>query len=683
MQTWKRKKNVYQSKQKARKKWPMIVFSIFFLVLTIGLALVHFPAYWNQTIGQKINFTIPETSFRLGLDLQGGTHLVYEADMSQIPASERSVALDGVRDVIERRVNAFGVAEPLIQTTSSGDTHRLIVELAGVLDVNEAIKQIGETPILEFKEQNTDISEDVTDEDQAKLEEQNAIERENANNVLAQALAGENFDELMNQYNGEAFLATENSFVYGSYVKNILDQSLKVGQVSSSTIEDQNGIHILKYLESVDSKQMELSHLLICFEGKANCENPIPAIEASTQIQKIKEQATSENFADLVSQYSTDIGTKNSGGSLGKIDPGQTVVAFELEALRTPVGEISSVVETDFGYHLIYKSSEEPVTAYRIAQISLPLTQLEDFVSVDPSRMWKNTALSGKHLKRSSVQFNPNTGTPYVSLEFDSEGSELFAQITQRNVSKYVAIFLDGEPISIPVVNQAIYGGKAIIEGNFTLEEAKLLAQRLNAGALPVPIHLLSQQTIGPTLGKISLDKSIEAALIGLSLVGIFMIVFYRFSGIIAVFALILYVLLNISVYKFFGVTMTLAGIAGLVLSLGMAVDANVLIFERMKEELRSGRDLRSSMDEGFRRAWSAIRDGNITTLIAALVLYGFSSSFIKGFALTLSIGVLLSMFTAISVTRVYLITSQFIPFLRKKVFLYAPFLKSSEEKKV
>jgi preprotein translocase subunit SecD len=201
-------------------------------------------------------------------------------------------------------------------------------------------------------------------------------------------------------------------------------------------------------------------------------------------------------------------------------------------------------------------------------------------------------------------------------------------------------------------VQEAIYGGTASITGNFTLQESKLLVQRLNAGALPVPVALLNQQTVGPTLGQTSLDLSIKAALVGFAAVVLFMIAYYRFAGLIAVIALCIYAALNLALYKWLGVTMTLSGIAGFVLSMGMAVDANVLIFERMKEELRSGRDLNTAIDEGFRRAWTSIRDGNFTTLIASAVLFFLSTSSIKGFAITLSIGVLLSMLTAMTVTR-------------------------------
>jgi len=215
-----------------------------------------------------------------------------------------------------------------------------------------------------------------------------------------------------------------------------------------------------------------------------------------------------------------------------------------------------------------------------------------------------------------------------------------------------LAIFLDGQPISIPRVNEPILSGQAVISGSFTLQDAKLLAQRLNAGALPVPIELISQTTVGATLGNDSVQKSLVAGFWGLILVAIFMILYYRLPGLLAVKALLIYTVIILALFKLIPVTLTLAGIAGFILSIGMAVDANVLIFERLKEELRAGRDLTTAVEQGFRRAWSSIRDSNISSLITCAILFWFGSSIIKGFALTLAIGTLVSMFSAITITR-------------------------------
>lgn len=386
--------------------------------------------------------------FRLGLDLQGGTQLTYEADMQDIPQEKQADALDGVRDVIERRVNAFGVAEPLIQVVRGGKP-RVIVELAGVHNVEDAIRQIGETPQLDFREA------------------------------------------------GETIKAT------------------------------------------------------------------------------------------------------------------------------TPEGE----------------------------EVEIP--------------QWKRTDLTGRHLERADVVFHPQTGQPQVSLLFNGEGKRLFGELTERNVGKQIAIFLDGEPITAPVVQQAITTGEAVITGTFTIEEARELAIRLNAGALPVPISLVSRTTVGPSLGRESLTQSMTAGVLGLSFVAMVMVVLYRLPGLIAALALFLYGLLVFAFFQVLGATLTLAGIAGFILSLGMAVDANVLIFERLKEELRVGKPLTAAVTEGFREAWPSIRDSNVSSLITAALLYAFGSNVVRGFATTLGIGIIVSMFTAITVTRTLLRGAALIPFFR------------------
>lgn len=375
---------------------------------------------------------------RLGLDLQGGTQLTYEADMKDVPPADHAQALEGVRDVIERRVNAFGVAEPLVQVVRGGKP-RVIAELAGVHDVEAAIRQIGETPQLDFRE-----------------------------------------------------------------------------------------------------------------EG-------------------------------------------------------------EITKAKTPDGQ----------------------------EIELP--------------QWKRTALTGRRLKRADVVFHPQTGEPQVSLVFDGEGKDLFAELTKRNLGKRLAIFLDGVPITTPIVQDVITSGEAVITGEFTVDEARQLARRLNAGALPVPITLVSRTTVGPSLGREALAQSVLAGGIGLVMLAVLMLVLYRLPGVVAIIALSIYGLLVFAVLQTLGATLTLAGIAGAILSFGMAIDANILIFERLKEELRGGRPLASAIAEGFREAWPSIRDSNIASLITATLLYAFGSSVVRGFATTLAIGIVLSMFTGITVTRVLL----------------------------
>ena len=419
----------------------------FLLIIILAAATAYIVYPENQGIKiQKygINY-YNDLKFHLGLDLQGGTHLVYQADLSQIKSEDKSSAIEGVRDVIERRVNAFGVAEPIIQTAQKD---RLIVELAGVKDVNQAINMIGETPLLEFKEE-------------------------------------------MNE-------------------------------------EEKNEVR--------------------------------------------------EQFKDL----------------------------------------------------------------------NIPEEFLAQF-------FYKNTGLGGKQLDRADVAFNPNTYEPEVQLQFDGEGKKLFGEITSRNVGKKVAIFLDGMPISIPVVNEPITDGRAVISGNFSVEEAKILVQRLNAGALPVPIKLISQQTIDASLGKDSVEKSLIAGIIGLIILSLFMIIYYRLQGVLAVVSLLIYSCIVLSLFKFIPITLTLSGIAGFILSIGMAVDANVLIFERVKEELRKEKPINIAINEGFARAWSSIFDSNVSTIVTCVILAYFGTSIIEGFAITLGLGVIISMFSAIFITKTFL----------------------------
>ena len=272
----------------------------------------------------------------------------------------------------------------------------------------------------------------------------------------------------------------------------------------------------------------------------------------------------------------------------------------------------------------------------------------------DPTKL-KDTELTGEHLKRAEVQFDQTSGEPQVSLQFDDEGSKMFADITKRNLNKQVAIELDGEIISAPTVQSVIESGQAQITGKFSVDEVKKLVVQLNAGALPVPIKLIQQQNIGATLGNESVQKSLVAGLIGLILIAIFMIVYYKLPGLLAVFALMIYALITLALFKLIPVTLTLAGITGFILSVGMAVDANILIFERTKEELGSGKSIGPALEEGFKRAWSSIRDSNISSLITAGILYYGTSGIVRGFAVTLALGIIVSLFTAITVSRTFL----------------------------
>lgn len=269
------------------------------------------------------------------------------------------------------------------------------------------------------------------------------------------------------------------------------------------------------------------------------------------------------------------------------------------------------------------------------------------------------TALTGRYVKGAELLFDQYTRQPQISLEFNKEGAALFEEITARNVGKSVCIFLDNQIRSFgedcPVVQEKITGGRAQITGKFSLEEANRIVERFNAGALPAPIKLVNQQTVGADFGKDSLDKAIIAGALGTVIIILFLLFYYRVFGFFAALALVMYIALTLAVFKIIPITLTLAGVAGVLLSIGMAVDANILVFERTKEELKKGLGREAAINEGFRRAWTSIRDSNTSTMITSAVLYYLTSSFVKGFALALFIGVVVSMFSAITITRTLL----------------------------
>ncbi|OGI60418.1 protein-export membrane protein SecD [Candidatus Nomurabacteria bacterium RIFCSPHIGHO2_01_FULL_37_25] len=427
-----------------------VVLSLVILLLGAGVAFFVFKTEpkLNKNFETQ-NAFFKKFPFRLGLDLSGGSHLVYKADVSAVPSSEVENSMDALRDVIERRINIFGVSEPIVQAQHggfiSGSSEQLIVDLPGVTDVKKAVEMIGQTPVLEFKTQAPD------------------------------------------------------------------------GAPQNATVDK---------------------------DGK---------------------------------------------------------------------------------------------------------------VTLDLNSQFVATELTGRYLKKATLEFDQNTREPRVSLQFDDTGTKLFAKITKENVGKMVAIYLDGSPVSTPVVNEEIPNGQAVISGNFTPQEAKLLVGRLNSGALPVPITLLSTQSIGAILGESAVNAGVKAAIVGFLLVALFLILWYRLPGIIAIVSLSIFVIIMLALFKLIPVTLTAAGIAGFIIAIGIAVDANVLIFERIKEEMNSSKTVNDAVLAGFSRAWFSIRDSNTSTIITSIILYTFGTSLIKGFALTLGMGVLISMFSAITVSRIFL----------------------------
>lgn len=655
-----------RNKTNIRSKLRWGIVGIF--VLMIVASFFDFPVYANKGldfINDNLHLglpRLPEKNFNLGLDLQGGAQLIYQADTTNIANNEIGTAVEGVRDVIERRINSLGVSEPIVQTNKIGEEYRISVELAGVTDIKEAIAMIGGTPILEFKEINNEPARELTAEEKKEMDNYNKEAKIKANQALQKVKVGTDFASVVAEYSED--MISKNNAGYMGYLNNntiypeiyAWASTNAEGSISKTLLETTDGYNILKRGGEQEGEiEVKASHILICYLGSQGCENPIyTKEEARAKAQEIYNQANATNFAQLAKENSSDPGSKDNGGELGWFGKGVMIPEFEKAIFdNTQVGEIVGPVETAFGFHIIYKVDERRSKTYEVSRILINTKTETDIIP--PQDIWKNTDLSGKQLEKAEVVSDPQTGAVQVSLSFDNEGKQLFADITERNVGQPVAIFLDGEPISVPTVNDVIRDGRAVISGNFNIKEAQLLSQRLNTGALPVPIELVSQQTVGASLGIQSLQLSLRAGIIGILAIMLFMLLYYRLPGFLSVIALTVYVFTTLALFKLIGVTLTLSGIAGFILSIGMAVDANVLIFERMKEELRAGKTLRVAIEEGFLRAWTSIRDSNLSTLISCVLLMWIGTGFVKGFAVTLSIGILVSMFTAITVSRTML----------------------------
>lgn len=555
-----------RTQHKTRNFIYVVVFSIFVGVI----ALSH-----TSTMPEKARVYLETLKVNLGLDLQGGLHLEYKLDLSKVDAAKAKEAEQAVQAVVERRVNAYGVGEPVVQLAHRGNESFLIVEFPGAKEMEDVKDVIQKTPFLDFREPKTE--EEIASE-KAQMEE---------------AFAS------MNQ-------------------------------------------------QSKD--------------------------QAQTVLDRVK---AGEDFGALAKEFSQDPGSKEQDGVLDFQKKGAFVPAFDEALFAEGLNDgdiVQNLVETEYGWHIIKKvESRGEGDDREVKSQHILLGKI-----VPPVDQFKATSLTGEYLDNASLNLGNNMGgglsEPQVVLAFDGEGAKMFADITKRNLGKQVAIYLDDQVVSAPTVQAEITDGHAVISGNFTVAEAKELAQRLNEGALPVPIELVSQQSAEATLGAVALQQSLRAGLIGVAMIAIYMIFYYRFYGFIASIALVIYAATLVTIIKFsnftpISITLTLAGIAGLILSIGMAVDANVLIFERIREEIRRGKTLRRSIDEGFDRAWPSIRDGNYSTILTSMILMIMGTGFVKGFAIVLTLGVLVSMFTAIVLVRV-MVTFASGPWLEKRMWL-------------
>lgn len=319
--------------------------------------------------------------------------------------------------------------------------------------------------------------------------------------------------------------------------------------------------------------------------------------------------------------------------------------------------ELPGVTDIDAAVAAI---GETPVLEFKLMGVSAAPVTVGTSTEINLEQSYVETGLTGRYLKSSELQFGAGAGAtvnqPVIVLNFNEEGAALFEKITSENVGKPLAIFLDGEVISAPTIQETISGGVATITGQFTPTEARDLVRNLNFGALPVPIELVGSNTVGPTLGGDAYAAGLSATVIGFGLVALFMMLWYRLPGFVATVALVIYMLITLALIKVVPITLTASGIAALILSIGMAVDANVLIFERMKEELRQGKSPRDAVHIGFGRAWPAIRDGHLTMLISSGILFWMGTSIVQGFALVFGLGVIASLITAVAITRVFLI---------------------------
>lgn len=695
-----------------------------------------------------LTYINPILDLHLGLDLAGGSQLKYTVDLTEVAPEDKSQVIEGNMAVMERRTNSLGVAEANIYTEESANETHIVVELPGIENLDEAKELIGKTVQLEFKELNTADPEVLMQE-----------VRELADAFYAEA-SPENLEELTEDYNRNH--KEEVSYrLYDNTDLSTLPQEVQdavananigdfVGPIEVNdgfTLNDANEVEETTSMAifEVQDKETETKenfieesrnfrHILISHSESSNALNERSkeealnlANETLVRIQALPEETgedqgpiiesvngedlttepAPESFESIAEEISDDANA-GPGGDLGRFTPDTEKTNALPEAVREAAfslqaGQTSEVIETELGFHIlqVYASENARTETETIERASLAYTRIA-------ASQWAEEAyVTGEHFKHADVATNPLTYEPIVSITFTDEGGDRFEELTARNVGQPVAIFVGGEYITAPTIQETISGGQGQISDVGSIERAQELARELNTGAIPAEVDLVGQYTISPTLGAEALDMSLQAAVIGLIALAIYMLLYYRLPGLIANAALFIYsmillffiqvelpvfaalglglagfsyliylilnsrdsgseqlisfllacIVLFFLIFVFISpITLTLAGIAGVILSIGMAVDANVLIFERLKEELHNGRKLKDAISEGFDRAWPSIRDSNFSSLITCGILFAFGSSIIRGFALNLALGILVSMFSAIVLTRTFLL---------------------------
>ena len=545
----------------------------------------------------------------LGLDLQGGSHLVYQTNLVDPNTGARVEVtqdqMEALKLNIERRVNSSGLGEPIIQLLGSD---RLLIQLPGLDDPERAKRLIGETARLEFKRRSFSVPRDLDE-------------------ITSADIVSVSVDYLPDP-----------------------SPATSTGELATSTQEAEASVEDTQLVAlMVEFTDEGADKFLPVFMSMAESFFRYQ-IAQQDYFQRLQQDPNAVPSGDIIPD-SLDISVE------GNMSQRYTATGISTRRLDTTTYAFLVPAEEDTG--------EQPaleVVRERVGDnAQLLFTEIT-------GTMDEPIGLTGDNLARAFPGQHTQSGIPIVNLEFDSEGTRIFGELTLDIVRKQetdgirdqIAIFLDDQELISPTVQTAITAGTAIIQGrDFTVERVRDLSLQLEAGRLPVPIELIQERDVDSILGADSLAKSVVAGVVGLSLVLLFMTLYYRLPGLVAAIALVIYATLVLAIFKILPVTLTLSGVAAVILSIGMAVDANILIFERMKDELRAGRTLLSSINIGFDRAWPAIRDGNISTLITCGILFWFAdqlgASIVQGFAVTLAIGVMVSMFTAIIVSRTLL----------------------------